>query len=496
MAQTNEPQPPAHHFQPRAVIVGSGPNGLSAAATLAQAGWEVDVYERNDAPGGAAASADLLGEGTIVDLGAAAHPFGVASPVFRDLKLASHGLEWLNSTYPMAHPLEDQPAALLHRTVEDTAAGLGSDGDSWQRVHGHVARNIDDHLANLLGPMLRWPKHPLRLAQFGAVGALPATVAGKALFDNEATRALFAGSSVHAIMPPGRPFTAAFGSLFGALGMSGGWPVARGGSQAVIDALLSSLAAHGGRVHTGVEITDLRSLPRADATILNLTPAQVLQLTPAGLPPRVRRRLARWKYGSGVFKVDYLLDGPVPWADSRVGEATTVHVAGETAEIQLAEEEAARGRLPDRPFVMVCQQQVADSSRASGPAEGRHVLWTYAHVPNGYREPTPGLLAERIERQIERFAPGFRDRIVRRVQHSPDELQAWNPNLIGGDIAGGGMGGLQALLRPGLTTDPYRLGERGLYLASGATPPGAGVHGVPGANAAHAAIEDFQRSQR
>ncbi len=477
--------------QPRAVIVGSGPNGLTAAAYLAREGWQVDVFERNAHPGGAAASADLLGEGTIVDLGAAAHPFGAASPAFRHLELEKHGLEWLHSRYPTAHPLEGRPAAVMHRGLEETVEELGEDGPAWRRVHGYVTEHIDEHLENLLSPMLSWPEHPVRMARFGMLAGLPATLVGKTFFKQESTRALFAGSAVHAITPPARPFTAAFSLLFGALGMTRGWPVARGGSQGVINALVSVLESHGGRIHTGVEVTDLRDLPHADAVVLNLTPAQVLRLKHVDMPSRVRRRMAGWSYGAGVFKVDYLLDGPVPWADERVQESTTVHVAGDVAEVQQAEAEAAHGRLPDRPFVMVCQQQAADPSRATGPAEGKQVLWTYAHVPHGYREPHEGFIAGRIEAQIERFAPGFRDRILHRVQHSPDDLEAWNPNLIGGDVAGGGMSGLQALLRPGLTTDPYRLRDSGLYLSSGATPPGAGVHGMPGAWAARAAMEDF-----
>lgn len=482
--------PRNHHSRPRANIVGSGPNGLSAALHLARAGWEVQIFEGNDRPGGAAASAPLLGEGTIVDRGAAAHPFGVASPVFRELELENHGLEWCHAPYPMAHPMADGPAALLHRDLGATADGLGRDGRNWRRVHGHLVKNIDDHLGNILGPMLRWPEHPLRLAQFGTLAALPAKVVAEALFREESSRALFLGSGVHAITPPSRPFTAAFAMLFGSLGMSRGWPVVRGGTQGLVDALLAGLAQHEVQLHLATEITDLRALPPAEATILNLTPAQVLRLRHTGLGPRVRKRLAGWKYGAGVFKVDHLLDGPVPWSDPRVGEASTVHVAGTGAEIQYAEAEVARGRTPDRPFVMVCQQQVADPTRASGPAAGKQVLWSYAHVPQGYREPRPGFTAELIEAQIERFAPGFRERIQRRVQHSPDDLEAWNPNLIGGDIAGGGMQGLQSLLRPGITINPYRLNERGLYLASGATPPGAGVHGVPGAWAARAAQQD------
>lgn len=478
---------PQHEDRPSVNIVGAGPNGLTAAAYLARAGWEVTVHERHSRPGGAAASStEVLGEGTIVDLGAAGHPFGAASPAFRDLELDRHGLEWVHSTYPMAHPMEGQEAALLRRSLDATAEGLAGDAKAWRRVHGDLVRNIDDHLENILSPMLRVPAHPVRLLRFGPLAMLPAMALARTFFHDDATRALFTGSAVHAITPPARPFTGAFGLLFGSLGMSRGWPVAKGGTQGVVDALLSVIREHGGHVHTGVEVTDLRELPAADATLLNLTPAQILRLKGTDMPPRVRRRLAGWSYGAGVHKVDYLLDGPVPWSDGRVQEATTVHVVGGAEEIQHAEAEVVRGRMPDRPFVMVCQQQAADPSRST--AEGRHVVWTYAHVPHGYREPRPGMVAELIERQIERFAPGFRDRVLRRVESSPRALEAWNPNLIGGDVAGGGMNGLQALLRPGLTLHPYQLNDRGLYLASGATPPGAGVHGMPGAWAARAAM--------
>lgn len=478
--------------RPRAVVVGAGPNGLTAAALLARRGWQVDVYERAECIGGAAASAAVLGEGTTVDLGAAAHPFGVASPVFRELDLAAHGLEWRHADYPMAHPLAGRPAALLHRSLADTAHGLGRDARAWRQLHGDLVAHVDEHLDNLLAPLLRLPAHPTRMLGFGPPALLAARRLSRWAFREEPARALFTGSAVHALAPPGHPFTAAFGMLFGALGMTRGWPVAAGGTGAVPRALAGALRAAGGEIHTGVHVDDLRALPRADATILNLTARQVLGLRGLALPRTVRARLERWRYGAGVFKVDYLLDGPVPWQDPRVGQATTVHVGGGAEEIQRAEAEAAAGRLPRRPFVMVCQQQAADPGRAVGPVAGKTVLWTYAHVPHGFVESRPGEVAALIEEQIERFAPGFRDRILRRVASGPRELAEWNPNIVGGDIAGGSMTGLQSLLRPGVTARPHRLAA-GVYLASGSTPPGAGVHGMPGAWAAEAATREFAR---
>lgn len=479
---------------PRAVVVGSGPNGLTAAALLAREGWEVDVYEGSEHPGGAAASAALLGEGTVVDLGAAGHPFGVASPVFRDLRLEQHGLEWVRSAYPMAHPAQGAPAALLHQNLAATAEGLGRDARAWRGLHAPIVEDIDAHLENILGPMLRWPKHPVAMARFGLRCAPPAAAVARALFRDDDARALFLGSAAHAIAPLGQPLTSAFGTLFGALGMTRGWPVARGGTGSIVAALLSVLEAHGGRVRTGHWITDLRELPPADAVLLNLTPSQVLRLRgpdTEAIPPRVRKQLGRWRHGAAAHKVDFLLDGPVPWSDPRVAEATTVHVAGTSQELVRAESEVFRGKLPERPFVLVCQQQAADPSRAHGPAAGRVVLWTYAHVPAGYVEQRPGEVAERIESQIERFAPGFRDRILERRSTDPAALERWNPNLIGGDVAGGAMTGLQSVLRPRPSLDPYRLAPQGLYLASSSAPPGAGVHGMAGAWAARAAMEDL-----
>ncbi|AKK10314.1 phytoene desaturase family protein [Corynebacterium uterequi] len=473
-------------------IVGAGPNGLTAAALLARRGIDVRVYERRSTIGGAASTADVFGSGSRVDLGSAAHPFGVASPVFEALKLEEYGLRWRHSDAVMAHPLDDGPAAVLRRGLGDTADALGVDAAAWKRVHGHVLNHIDDHLENFLGPLLRWPAHPVKMARFGIPGVASANFLSRRLFHTDAARALFAGSAVHAITPPSKPLTAAFALLFGSLGMSRGWPVAEGGSQAISDALAAVATEHGACIYTDAPVNNLDDLPPADATILNLTPARAVAIAGEHMAPQTVRRLRRWTYGPGTFKVDYLLSEPVPWRDPRVGEATTVHVGGTAEEIDAAEHAVVAGRLPRRPFVMVCQQQVADPSRA-GTTQGT-ILWTYAHVPHGYEQAHPGEVAGLIEDQIERFAPGFRDLIVDKHETSTAALERWNPNFVGGDIAGGSMSGLRALLRPGLTINPYRVG-RGLYLASGATPPGAGVHGMAGAWAARTAMRDLERGR-
>ncbi|MGW9803921.1 phytoene dehydrogenase-like protein [Micrococcus sp. 093350064-1] len=473
----------------RAVVVGAGPNGLTAAALLAREGWEVDVFERAPVPGGACASAPVLGEGTVVDLGAAGHPFGVASPVFRELGLTDHGLAWLHPAMPMGHPLPDGPAALLHRDLEATAAGLGVDARAWRAVHGALVAHVDEILAGALGPVLRPPPHPVAMARFGLRAPWPADLLGRAMFRTEAARALFTGSAAHAILPSSRPLTAAFGALFGALGMSSGWPVARGGSGAIVDALVAVLRAHGGRLHLGQEVTDLRALPAADAVVLDLTPRQVLRVAGTGLPPRYATALRRWRPGPSVSKVDFLLDGPIPWRDARLAGAGTVHLGGTATEIRRAEDDVAAGRMPARPFVMLCQQQAADPSRATGPARGHTVVWSYAHVPHGH----PGDVRPLIEAEVERHAPGFRDRIEAAVAMRPADLEAWNPNLVGGDIAGGSLAGARALLRPAASPRPHRAGRAGLYLASASTPPGAGVHGMGGAWAVRTLLAERRR---
>lgn len=415
-----------------AVIIGAGVNGLTAAARLAKAGWRVDVFERADRVGGAART-DVI-DGRLIDRGAACHPFGAASPAFAQLGL---DVEWLRAPIEMAHPLDDG-AAFLHRSLAQTAAELGPDARVWRGIHAPVVDHIDAHLANALAPPNRWPAHPLRLAQFGARGAWPAAAVP---LRTERARALFAGSAAHAILPPTRAGTAAFGVLFGALGMTRGWPVAKGGSEVVARGLAELVEKHGGRIHCNRDV-------------------------PHNAPKRRR--------GPGVHKVDFLLNEPVPWRDPRVGQAATVHLGGTLREIDHAERAIRRGRLPERPFVMAAQQFVADPQRGLS-------LWTYAHVPAGYRERYPGEVRELITRQVERFAPGFRDVVERVVEASPADLERWDPCLVGGDIANGA----HPLIRL-----PHRLGA-GEYLASSATAPGAGVHGMPGWWAAEAALRDF-----
>ncbi|MGJ7440658.1 phytoene desaturase family protein [Aquipuribacter sp. MA13-6] len=461
--------------------MGSGPNGLTAAVVLAREGVRVTVHEAETTVGGAARSAGTLGDGTVVDLGSAVHPFGIASPVLRSLGLERHGLQWRHAPVPLAHPLDDRPAALLHRDLLRTAIGLGRDGSSWRRLHEPFVRRWDDLVRSVLSPLLRRPAHPLLMAGFGAAGVASASVLTRTVFRDEPARALFAGSATHAVLPLGAPLTSAFGVLFGTAGMTTGWPVPHGGAQAVSDALVAELLDHGGRVLTGHRVTDLAELGEADLVLLDLTPQQVLRLRGTGLPPRYRRALQRWRYGPGAFKVDYLLDGPVPWTDPQVAHASSVHVGGTATEVATAEAEVHRGRHPARPFVLLAQQDVADPGRAP---DDQRVVWAYTHVPNGSDVD----VSDHITAQVERFAPGFRDRVVDRLVSSPARLQAMDANLVGGDVNGGAFTGLQQVARPVLSNNPYRTPVPGLYLCSASTPPGGGVHGMCGAHAAAAAL--------
>ncbi len=468
----------------RANIVGSGPNGLTAAAILAREGVEVHVYERNPQVGGAAASGHTLGEGITVDLGAAAHPFAFGSPAFNELELTKFGLTWDFHQYPLAHPLENSTSVFLKTGIEKTVNQFPEDATAWRLLHRPIQHRPHSSLRNATSPLIGIPPHPVLMARFGARSLLPASILSSAIFKTREAKALFIGSSAHSMLPLGHLFTSGFGVLFGALGQSWGWPVARGGTGAIISALLHVAQSNNVQIHTNTEVRQLSELPSADITLLDLTPRQVLDIARDTLPSYYQKQLTRWRYGTAAYKVDYLLDGPIPWHDGRTSSSGTVHVGGEAEEIIAAERKVGRGEMPQRPFVMVVQPSSADSSRA--PA-GQHVVWSYAHVPNGYTGDAGSL----IDAQIERFAPGFRDRILRRVETPPAQLEQWNPNLIGGDIGGGSLRGTQQFFRPTVSLVPYRLGVPGLYLCSSSTPPGGGVHGMAGWHAAHRALRDL-----
>ena len=463
-----------------AVVVGSGPNGLSAAVRLAEAGRSVLVLEAADAIGGGTRSAELTMPGYVHDVCAAVHALGVSAPALSLDALGPHGLRWLWPEIPLAHPLDGGRAGVLYRGVDDTAAGLGVDGRAWQRTFGPLVRNWPKLLPQLLGPVVSVPRHPLAMARFGVGAVQPATWLAKR-FETEEGAALFGGCAAHAILPLTRPLTAAFGLLLAGSAHADGWPVAAGGSQAVADALAARLQQLGGELRTGVHVRSLADLPPHEIAMFDTNPAQLASIAGDALPQRYRRRLERFHHGPGSFKIDYALDGPVPWEHDECRRAGTLHVVGSLAEMVAAEADVAAGRMPARPLVLVVQQSVIDPTRA--PA-GKHTLWAYAHVPHGY----DGDATEAIERQIERFAPGFRDLVLARKVSGPAALHAYNPNYVGGDIAGGAHTGLQLVFRPTLALRPYATPNPALFLCSASTPPGAGVHGMCGRHAADRAL--------
>ncbi|WP_269781865.1 NAD(P)/FAD-dependent oxidoreductase [Nocardioides sp. R-C-SC26] len=464
------------------IVVGSGPNGLAAALTLARAGADVTVLEAQDEIGGGTKTSQPFGDGILVDHCAAIHPMAVRSPALAGLEL--HGLRWAWPDVDAAHPLDDGPAALLHRSVEQTAAGLAADGRRWRRLFDGPSRSYDRLAADVLGPVLHLPRHPLLLGRFGAPTLLPATTLSRA-FRTERARALFLGTAAHAMRPLTEMVSSAIGVGILTAGHHDGWPVAVGGTRAISDAMTAALRGLGGRIETGVTITSLDQVEHADAVLLNLSPRAALELCGDRLPAGTRRSYGRYRFGPAAFKVDFAVEGGIPWRDEGVGAAGTVHLSGGAEEIIANERAVASGRLPERPFVLLGQQYLADPSRSRGDV---HPIYAYAHVPAGYAgDATAAIVA-----QIERFAPGFRERIVDQHVTSPARFAAANANYVSGDILTGSKTPGALVLGPRPGRNPYRTGARKVYLCSAAAPPGPGAHGMVGFRAAELAIRDLR----
>ncbi len=463
-----------------AVVVGSGPNGLAAAVELARNGRRVAVLEAEDTIGGGTRSAEITLPGFVHDLGSAIHPLGYASPFFASLPLEEHGLEWVHPQAPLAHPFDDGTAAVLERSIPATAAALGPDAGVYRRLMEPLAADTG-RIAGLFVGRLSAPRHPFALAASGVRSLTGARGQAEALFEGEKARGLFAGNAAHSFLPLEKPPSALFGLLLGTLGHAFGWPFPRGGSQKIADALASYLVSLGGEIYTGVRVEAVEQVPRTRAVLFDVTPRQLLGIAGQHFTERYRSGLERYRYGPGVFKVDFALDGPVPWEAEGCERAGTVHLGGTLDDVAAGEAAVSRGEHPERPFVLLAQQSLFDPTRAP---EGKHTVWAYCHVPNGSSLD----MTERIEAQIERFAPGFRERILAKNAAGTADLEKQNANLVGGDINGGYMDLRQLFTRPVLRLNPYSTPAKGLYICSSSAPPGGGVHGMSGYLAAKAAL--------
>ena len=468
-----------------AIVVGSGPNGLAAALTLARAGRSVRVYEAAATIGGGTRTEDLTLPGFRHDVCSSIVPLTLASPFFRTVDLTARGVELIQPDAPVGHALDDGRAAILERSFGATAAGLdrdrrSDDGSAWRRLFGPLARDADKLARELLRPVVHVPRHPLALARFGFPALRSARRLALSRFDGEAARALFAGLSAHSMVALDRPLSASFGLVLGTFAHAVGWPMVRGGAAAISEALAAELTELGGEVVTGHRVTNLDQLPEARALLFDTTPRAIVEIVGDQLAPRVRSGYERFRYGSGVFKIDWALDGPIPWTNDGLRRTGTVHLGGPLEEIARSERQVAMGRHADRPFVLLVQYHPWDPTRA--PA-GKTTAWAYCHVPSGSDVD----MTDRIEAQVERFAPGFRDLVLARTTHSPAQLEAHDPNYIGGDINAGVFDVRQLLFRPRVALDPYRAGP-GLYICSSSTPPGGGVHGMGGYLAARSAL--------
>jgi phytoene dehydrogenase-like protein len=463
-----------------AIIVGSGPNGLACAVELARNGVGVTVLEAEETIGGGTRTSELTVPGLLHDDCSATHPMAAASPFLNSLDLGKYGLEWLWPEIDLAHPLDDGSAGVMVQSIEETARGLGDDGPAWRRLFGSASAHFDDLLEDMLAPIIHFPKHPLRLARFGIAAAAPASILARRWKTPQA-RALFGGVAAHAFSPLSRLMSSSVGCALIDACHAFGWPVAKGGSRAISDALAAVLAEHGGRIETGRRVTSYDEVGDADIIVFDLAPFAVAKIAGDLLPSRVARSYRRYRHGPGAFKLDLAVEGGIPWTNESCRRAGTVHVAGTFEELAVAERAINEGSMPERPFVLVGQQYLADPSRSAGDL---HPVWAYAHVPSGYT----GDATDSVLGQIERFAPGFRERITKRSVRDPTALEAYNANYIGGDIITGANGPFQVVIRPRLALDPYSTGIDGVYICSAATPPGAGAHGMNGYNAARSAL--------
>jgi phytoene dehydrogenase-like protein len=466
------------------VVVGSGPNGLAAAIELARAGCQVTVLEAEPTIGGGARSAELTLPGFLHDTCSAIHPLAVASPFFRSLPLSEFGLDWVTPPAPLAHPLDDGSAVVLESSLDETVAGLGADGDAWRELFASLVADAETLLDGTLAPLIP-PRHPIAMARFGLRGMRSARGVAQRRFRGERARALFAGLAAHSVLPLEAPFSASFALLLGMLAHRTNWPLPRGGAGAISHALARCLESLGGEIVTSHCVSSLADIPRAGTVLFDLSPRQLDAIVGDRLPRGYRRRLAAYRYGPAAYKVDWALEGAIPWRAPECACAATVHLGGTLDEIAASERAATQGEACDAPFVLLAQPSLFDPSRAP---PGKHTAWAYCHVP--YASTTD--MTAQIERQVERFAPGFRDRILARHVTSPLEFEMGNANYVGGDVVGGSNDWRQLFARPVARLNPYATPVPGWYLCSASTPPGGGVHGMAGFYAARAALRSMR----